>query len=76
MAPAAMSFTYSQGFCERSAMRPASALAAVAGNDEKNEEVIQAAQAMAALKGIKEIRVEQEENFFVKPFETDLEEIA
>ncbi len=51
-------------------------LAAVKGADEKNAEVIQAAQAMAALKGIKEIKIDQEENFFVKPFETDLEEIA
>ena len=60
----------------REAILSARALAAVKGVDEKNAEVLQAAQAMAALKGIKEIRIEQDENFFVKPFETDLEEIA
>ena len=60
----------------REAILSARTLAAVKGADEKNAEVLQAAQAMAALKGIKEIRIEQDENFFVKPFETDLEEIA
>jgi phage host-nuclease inhibitor protein Gam len=54
----------------------ARALAAVKGNDERNEEVILAAKAMAILKGIKGIRIEQGEDFIIKPFETELEEIA
>lgn len=52
------------------------ALAAVKGNDEQNKDVIEATRAMATLKGIRGIRIEQEENFFVKPYETELEEIA
>lgn len=54
----------------------AKALAAVKGKDEKNEDILRAAKDMDLLECVKGIKVEQGEDFFIKPFETELEEIA
>jgi phage host-nuclease inhibitor protein Gam len=54
----------------------ARALAAAAGPDEKNEEILAAVEAMARLKEIRSIKIEQDETFWIKPFETDLEEVV
>ena len=51
-------------------------MAATAGSDEKNREILQAVKAMAKLKKIRSIRIEQEETFWVKPYETKLEEVV